>query len=197
MAKKKQPEPSFEDALKRLEGVLDSLEHGNLNLEESVKAFEEGAGLVRFCHARLDDVERRVELLLKDENGRFFTRPFPEEEGEIAVSRFGDEVLKRNKPGGTGFQPVQSWSQEIPPPATGECFSSLGVVRRQNSRGLRALLPFAMDEIKCTRPQWSARPDLLLTSPRRRRSLTWRDISTASSATAPGPLINLGGFLAG
>ena len=82
MAKKKQPEPSFEDALKRLEEVLDSLEHGNLNLEESVKAFEEGAGLVRFCHGRLDDVERRVELLLKDENGRFFTRPFPEEEGD-------------------------------------------------------------------------------------------------------------------
>ena len=82
MAKKKQPEPSFEDALKRLEEVLDSLEHGNLNLEESVKAFEEGAGLVRFCHARLDDVERRVELLLKDETGCFFTRPFPEEEGD-------------------------------------------------------------------------------------------------------------------
>ncbi len=82
MAKKKQPEPSFEDALKRLEEVLDSLEHGDLNLEESVKAFEEGAGLVRFCHGRLDDVERRVELLLKDEAGRFFTRPFPEEEGE-------------------------------------------------------------------------------------------------------------------
>ncbi len=82
MAKKKQPEPSFEDALKRLEEVLDSLEHGNLNLEESVKAFEEGAGLVRFCHGRLDDVERRVELLLKDEAGRFFTRPFPEEEGD-------------------------------------------------------------------------------------------------------------------
>lgn len=82
MAKKKQPEPSFEDALKRLEEVLDSLEHGNLNLEESVKAFEEGAGLVRFCHGRLDDVERRVELLLKDEAGRFFTRPFLEEEGD-------------------------------------------------------------------------------------------------------------------
>jgi exodeoxyribonuclease VII small subunit len=82
MAKKQQSEKSFEDALKRLEEVLDSLEHGNLNLEESVKAFEEGVNLVRFCHGRLDEVERRVELLLKDEAGRFFTRPFPEEEGE-------------------------------------------------------------------------------------------------------------------
>jgi exodeoxyribonuclease VII small subunit len=71
---------SFEAALHRLEEVLESLEHGNLNLEESVKAFEEGVGLVRFCHGKLDEVERRVELLLKDEAGRFFTKPFPEEE---------------------------------------------------------------------------------------------------------------------
>lgn len=80
MAKKIQPEKSFEAALQRLEEVLEALEHGNLNLEESVKAFEEGVGLVRFCHGKLDEVERRVELLLKDEAGRFVTKPFPEEE---------------------------------------------------------------------------------------------------------------------
>lgn len=79
MAKKDQPGKSFEEALKRLEEVLESLEHGNLNLEESVQAFEEGVKLVRFCHDKLDEVERRVELLLKDEAGRFFTKPFSEE----------------------------------------------------------------------------------------------------------------------
>jgi exodeoxyribonuclease VII small subunit len=82
MAKKEPKSPSFEEALKRLEEVLDSLEHGELNLEESVQAFEEGVGLVRFCHDKLDEVERRVELLLKDESGRFVTKPFPEEEGD-------------------------------------------------------------------------------------------------------------------
>jgi exodeoxyribonuclease VII small subunit len=85
MARKKQEEPpaepSFEAALKRLEEVLDSLEHGDLPLEEARRAFEEGVRLVRLCHQKLDEVERRVELLLKDEAGRFFTRPFPEEEG--------------------------------------------------------------------------------------------------------------------
>ncbi len=81
MAKKNQPEKTFEAALQRLEEVLESLEHGNLNLEESVKAFEEGVKLVRFCHDRLDEVERRVEMLLKDEAGRFLTKPFPEDEG--------------------------------------------------------------------------------------------------------------------
>ncbi len=82
MAKKEQPQQTFEDALKRLEEVLDALEHGELNLEEAVKAFEDGVKLVRFCHDKLDDVERRVDLLLKDEAGRFITKPFPEEEGE-------------------------------------------------------------------------------------------------------------------
>jgi exodeoxyribonuclease VII small subunit len=82
MANKEQSEQKFEDALKRLEEVLEALEHGNLNLEEALKAFEEGVGLVRYCHGKLDEVERRVELLLKDNAGKFFTKPFPEEEGE-------------------------------------------------------------------------------------------------------------------
>jgi exodeoxyribonuclease VII small subunit len=80
MAKeKKQAGKNFEALLKRLEEVLDSLEHGELPLEQALAAFEEGVGLVRACHGKLDEVERRVELLLKDDAGRFFTRPFPEE----------------------------------------------------------------------------------------------------------------------
>ena len=78
MAKEKKPaEKNFEALLKRLEEVLDSLEHGELPLEQALAAFEEGVGLVRACHGKLDEVERRVELLLKDDAGRFFTRPFP------------------------------------------------------------------------------------------------------------------------
>lgn len=82
MAKKEPSPATFETALKRLEDVLESLEHGDLPLEESLAAFEEGVGLVKFCQQKLDEVEKRVELLLKDETGKFFTRPFPEEEGE-------------------------------------------------------------------------------------------------------------------
>lgn len=82
MAAKEKTPPTFEDALQRLEEVLEALEHGNLTLEEALKAFEEGVQLVRFCHGKLDEVERKVELLLKDAGGNFFTKPFPEEEGE-------------------------------------------------------------------------------------------------------------------
>ncbi len=85
MAKEKKPsEPSFEAGLKRLEEVLDALEHGDLSLEEAMRAFEEGVQLVRVCHKKLDEVEKRVELLLKDDAGRFFTRPFPEDENSGA-----------------------------------------------------------------------------------------------------------------
>jgi exodeoxyribonuclease VII small subunit len=83
MAKeKKQADQKFEALLKRLEEVLDSLEHGDLPLEQAMAAFEEGVGLVRACHQKLDEVERRVELLMKDDTGRSFTRPFPEEDVE-------------------------------------------------------------------------------------------------------------------
>ena len=79
MAKAKQEELTFEAGLKRLEEVLDALEHGDLALEEAMRAFEEGVQLVRLCHKKLDEVEKRVELLLKDDTGKFFTRPFQEE----------------------------------------------------------------------------------------------------------------------
>lgn len=82
MPKEKKPkdDQNFEALLKRLEAVLDSLEHGDLPLEQAMAAFEDGVGLVRACHQKLDEVERRVDLLMKDDAGRFFTRPFPEDE---------------------------------------------------------------------------------------------------------------------
>ncbi|MCL6621540.1 MAG: exodeoxyribonuclease VII small subunit [Syntrophobacterales bacterium] len=82
MTSNKENTLTFEEALSRLEAVLEALEHGNLNLEEALAAFEEGVQLVRFCHGKLDEVERKVELLLKDAGGNFFTKPFPEEEGD-------------------------------------------------------------------------------------------------------------------
>lgn len=61
MAKEK-----FEDALEKLEAIVKKLETGELTLEESLKAFEEGIRLTRLCTGKLDDAERRVEVLLKE-----------------------------------------------------------------------------------------------------------------------------------
>jgi exodeoxyribonuclease VII small subunit len=59
----------FEDALQRLELLVDQLEAGNLALEESLKVFEEGVGLARRCAKYLDEAEKRIEILTRDVSG--------------------------------------------------------------------------------------------------------------------------------
>ena len=72
-------EPTFEGSLKRLEEIVAELEGNKLPLEQSLDVFEEGEKLVRFCAGRLDEAERRIELLLADKEGRLRVEPFPEE----------------------------------------------------------------------------------------------------------------------
>ena len=66
MAEKKQ---TFETSLKELERIVRRLEDGDLPLEDSLKLFEDGVKLSRECQERLNQAERRIEVLLKDENG--------------------------------------------------------------------------------------------------------------------------------
>jgi exodeoxyribonuclease VII small subunit len=72
-------EPTFEGSLKRLEEIVAQLEGNKLALEQSLAIFEEGVRLVRFCTGRLDEAERRIEILLADKEGRLHAEPFPEE----------------------------------------------------------------------------------------------------------------------
>jgi exodeoxyribonuclease VII small subunit len=65
----------FEDCLTRLEQIVAALEAGNLPLEESLKVFEEGVALARHCGKYLDDAERRIEMLVKDDAGQTTTKP--------------------------------------------------------------------------------------------------------------------------
>ncbi len=62
MAQKK-----FEEAMERLEEIVRDLEDGDLPLEESLKAFEEGMNLIKFCSEKLEEVERKVTKLVKEE----------------------------------------------------------------------------------------------------------------------------------
>jgi exodeoxyribonuclease VII small subunit len=73
-------EMPFEEALKRLEAIVRDLEGGDLPLEESLKIFEEGVRLTRHCARKLDEAERKVEILLKDKKGKRAPRPFRPEE---------------------------------------------------------------------------------------------------------------------
>jgi exodeoxyribonuclease VII small subunit len=73
MAKKR-----FEDTLGELEKIVQRLEDPDVPLEEAVALFEDGIKLSRFCSQRLDEVEKRVDVLLKDEQGNLLSRPFDE-----------------------------------------------------------------------------------------------------------------------
>ncbi len=66
----------FEDALDKLEKIVSQLEEGDISLEESLKLFEEGIRLSRFCNQKLDEAEKRVEILLKGKEGVLETEPF-------------------------------------------------------------------------------------------------------------------------
>lgn len=74
----------FEDALARLEQIVDTLEGGSLPLEESLKAFEEGVAMARRCAKYLEDAEKRIELLTKDDSGVLKTEPFDWDEEDQA-----------------------------------------------------------------------------------------------------------------
>ena len=53
----------FEAAIAELEGIVKKLEEGDLPLEKSLELYERGVQLSRFCHARLEDAEKRIEIL--------------------------------------------------------------------------------------------------------------------------------------
>jgi exodeoxyribonuclease VII small subunit len=66
----------FEDALQRLEQIVDQLEGGDLALDDSLKVFEEGVALARRCAKYLEEAEKRIELLTKDDTGLLKAEPF-------------------------------------------------------------------------------------------------------------------------
>jgi exodeoxyribonuclease VII small subunit len=67
--RKEGEEMTFEDALKRLESIVETLGGGNLSLEESLKMFEEGMELCAFCNKKLEEAEYKVENLMEKEGG--------------------------------------------------------------------------------------------------------------------------------
>jgi exodeoxyribonuclease VII small subunit len=70
MAKK-----SFEDSLEKLEQITSELEDGDLSLEKSLKKFDEGVKLAEYCNKKLEDAQKKVDLLL-NKNGELTAVPF-------------------------------------------------------------------------------------------------------------------------
>jgi exodeoxyribonuclease VII small subunit len=78
---------SFEASLEALEQIVHELEHGDLPLEKSLELFEQGIKLSRQCQERLSQAERRIEVLLRDNQGRPVVSAF--EDSKIVAAEAG------------------------------------------------------------------------------------------------------------
>jgi exodeoxyribonuclease VII small subunit len=67
---------TFEKAMEQLEEIVQELESVDLPLEKAIKKFEEGVQLAKFCSDKLDETEKRISILLKDQNGQVIEKPF-------------------------------------------------------------------------------------------------------------------------
>lgn len=85
---KSQAEPrNFEKDLEELEGIVTALEEGGLSLDEALKRFEQGIRLARCCEKTLTQAEKKIEILTRNVQGEYETRPFDDaEEGVMNVS---------------------------------------------------------------------------------------------------------------
>jgi len=79
MAEKKE-EIKFEKAMKRLESIVDELEKGEMDIDKSLEAFEEGIKMSRLCSKKLNEAESKIEQLTKNEKGELTTSLFPTED---------------------------------------------------------------------------------------------------------------------
>ena len=74
-------EQNFEKALARLETLVEEMESGTLDLDKMMSHFEEGSALVKFCNQKLNEVEKKIELLVK-KGDSLTTEPFAPEAGD-------------------------------------------------------------------------------------------------------------------
>jgi len=78
--KGKLPDMPFEKAIERLEEIVSDLESGRPTLDEALELFQEGVGLAKMCSGKLDEAERRIEILLESQDGGVKTKPFAVDE---------------------------------------------------------------------------------------------------------------------
>ena len=69
-------EIKFEYALNRLKEIVEELEKGDLDLDKSLQIFEEGIKMSRICSQKLQEAEKKIEILTKDESGKLKAEPF-------------------------------------------------------------------------------------------------------------------------
>ena len=95
MAKKAEAQKqTFEASLQSLERIVGELERGELPLEKSLELFEQGVKLSRECQERLGEAERRIEVLLQDNDGRTFAEALGGD--ELSRAGFADAEVEED-----------------------------------------------------------------------------------------------------
>ena len=87
------PQKNFESSLEALEKIVRELEQGDMPLEKSLELFEQGVRLSRECQERLSQAERRIEILLRDSEGRPAASPFEGGAAEDNETRGDEDVF--------------------------------------------------------------------------------------------------------
>ena len=72
---------TFEEAMNELEEIVQKLEKGELPLEESIEYFQKGVELSRYCSKKLDEIERKITMLIEEENGNIKEEVFKVKDG--------------------------------------------------------------------------------------------------------------------
>jgi len=85
MSQAEEQSRTFEASLEALEQIVHELERGDLPLERSLELFEQGVRLSRQCQERLNQAERRIEVLLRDNQGRPAVAPFVEDDANAGA----------------------------------------------------------------------------------------------------------------
>ena len=98
----------FEDALRRLETIVQGMEDGKAPLEELIAKFEEGGVLSAICQRRLEELQGKIEILVKDTPQGPQWRSFDPERGEGHEDEAGDEEDDAEKPAGKPGSPEDS-----------------------------------------------------------------------------------------
>jgi len=75
-------EIKFEEAIKKLEKIVEDLERGDLSLDEALKKYQEGIEMSRVCNQRLDNAKKKIDVLVKNKKGEFELKPFDESREE-------------------------------------------------------------------------------------------------------------------
>jgi len=73
---------SFEEAMKKLEKIADELELGDLTLDESFQRFKEGMDISAYCSKKLDEIEKKVSILIQQDKNKLIELPFDDLKGD-------------------------------------------------------------------------------------------------------------------